>query len=299
MRRGLNLATGGALALAFVTVAACDGGDGSAEADRPMVVVTTTILGEVVAEVVGDVADVEVVMPIGADPHEFAPSARQAEAMADADLLVVNGGGFEAGMTDVVEQAASDGAPLFDASAHADVVDGDPHLWMDPLRMVAVTEALAEQLAELDGIDAEAVRANADAYVQQLTTLDAEIADLLAPIPADRRVLVTNHDVLGYFAERYDLQIVGAVIPSLTTAAQPSAADLEQLAVTVEEAGVRTIFGETTQPVELADALAEEVGGDVAVVELFTESLGEPGSGADTYVGMLRTDAELITAGLA
>ena len=297
MRRDLNLVAACGLAALLLSAASC-GGDGSAQADRPTVVVTTTILGEVVAEVVGDLAAVDVVMPIGADPHEFAPSARQAEAMAIADLLVINGAGFEGGMSDVIEQAEADGAPLFDASTHADLVDDDPHLWMDPQRMAAVTEALATRLADVEGIDVTAVRANADAYVQQLTALDAEIHDELTPIPADRRVLVTNHDVLGYFADRYDLHIVGAVIPSLTTAAEPSAADLEQLAATISETGVSTIFAETTQPVELADALAEEVGA-VGVVELFTESLGEPGSGADTYVGMMRTNAELIATGLA
>ena len=110
---------------------------------------------------------------------------------------------------------------------------------------------------------------------------------------------MTNHEVLGYFADRYRFEVLGAVIPSTTTGAQASAGDLEQLAATVRDAGVSTIFAETTQSADLAEALADEVGEEVQVVELFTESLGEPGSGAETYVSMMRANAQLIADGLA
>jgi zinc/manganese transport system substrate-binding protein len=300
MRQDLNLVrmAAAAAAAAALGVGACANA-GSTETDRPTLVVSTTILGQAVAEVVADLAEVEVVMPLGADPHQFAPSARQAEAMETADLLVVNGAGFEQGMADVIEEAEAAGTPVFDASGQVELVGGDPHLWMDPRRMVAVIEALGARVAELEGIDTEALSVRVDGYVQQLTELDAAIEAELAAIPPERRVLVTNHDVLGYFAERFDLDIVGAVVPSLTTGAEPSAVELEELAATIRDSGVPAIFAETTQPVELAQALAGEVGGDVKVVELYTESLGEPGSGAASYVEMMRTNAELIAAGLS
>ncbi len=151
----------------------------------------------------------------------------------------------------------------------------------------------------LPGVDRTVVERQVAAYVEQLAALDTEISSTLAPIPAARRTLVTNHDSFGYFADRYDLRVIGAVIPSLTTSASASAADLEALADVVREQAVPAIFAETTQPTKLADALAAEVGSDVAVVELYTESLGEPGSGADTYVGMLRTDAQRIVEALS
>lgn len=261
--------------------------------------VTTNILGQVVGELVGELADVEVVMPLGADPHEFEPSAQQAEAMEDADLLVINGAGFEAGLADVIDQAVADGAPVFDAAAQADVVAGDPHIWMDPQRMIGVVEGLGARLADVDGMDADALARRVDDVQAELTSLDAELTETLGAIPPDQRVLVTNHEVLGYFADRYGFDVLGAVIPSPTTGAQASAGDLEQLAATIREAGVGTIFAETTQSADLAEALADEVGEEVQVVELFTESLGEPGTGADTYASMMRANAQLIADGLS
>jgi zinc/manganese transport system substrate-binding protein len=279
--------------------AACGGGGSSAGADdRPHVVVTTSILGDIVGQVLGEQADVDVIMPVGADPHEFSPSTRQAEAMHDADLLVVNGAGLEQSMASLIDGADH----VFTMADHVALrrLDGsdDPHLWNDPHSIAGAIAALAPELEALPGVDRAAVERQAASYVQQLDALDTEIEDTLAPIPPERRTLVTNHDSFGYFADRYDLQVVGAVIPSLTTSASASAADLEALAAVVRAHAVPAIFAETTQPTKLADALAAEVGSGVAVVELYTESLGEPGSGADSYVGMLRTDAQRVVAAL-
>jgi zinc/manganese transport system substrate-binding protein len=272
------------------TLVACADDDDGAGVDggRPSIVVTSNILGDIVTMVAGDAADVEVLLPLGVDPHEFAPSTRQAEAMADADLLVVNGAGFEAGLDDAIEGAGE----VFTFTEHIDLLGEDPHVWTDPTRLVPAVEALAEALVDA-GSD-PAVTERAAAYVDQLEAVDAEIGALLADLPDERRVLVTNHEVLGYFADRYDFEVVGAVIPSLTTGAEPSAADIEDLAEVIEAEGVPAIFGETSSPSALAEALAETVGGEVEVVELFTESLGEPGSGAETYLDLLRTDAQRI-----
>lgn len=286
--------------------AGCSDGDsgagGGSAGGLPQVVVTTTILGDVVRQVVGDQAEVSVVMPEGADPHEFAASARQAEAITDADLLVVNGAGFEQGIDDVLDAATDGGTPTFAFADHVSLrqLDGsdDPHLWMDPVAMGDAVAALGDALAAVEGIDAAAVVDAADAYRAELAALDAEIEALLAPIPVEERVLVTNHEVLGYFADRYGFDVIGAVVPSLSTSAEPSAADVDDLAELVREREVPAIFAETTQPTTLADALAEAVGRDVEVVELFSESLGEPGSGADTYLGLVRTDAERIAEAL-
>jgi zinc/manganese transport system substrate-binding protein len=276
--------------------------DGVGAGGRPQVVVTTTILGDVVREVVGDQAEVSVVMPSGADPHEFAASARQAEAITDADLLVVNGAGFEQGIGDVLDAATDGGTPTFAFAEHVALrqLDGsdDPHLWLDPVAMSEAVGALGDALAAVEGIDAAAVEADVETYRAELTALDAEVEALLAPIPEDDRVLVTNHEVLGYFADRYGFEVIGAVVPSLSTSAEPSAADVDDLADLVRDRGVPAIFAETTQPTTLAEALAEAVGRDVEVVELFSESLGEPGSGADTYLGLVRTDAERIAGAL-
>ncbi|MBA2496691.1 MAG: zinc ABC transporter substrate-binding protein [Acidimicrobiia bacterium] len=315
--------TGVVLVMASGLAACGDDGDTSAgsAADRPQVVVTTSILGDIVRAVVGEQADVEVILPLGADPHDFEPSAREAEAMAEADLLVVNGAGFEEGMLDIIDAAEDAGAPVLafadhvelreatqedvheDEGEHADEEGDehaeDPHIWTDPAGMVGAVEAFTERAAELDGVDAELIGEQGAAYAAELQALDAEVEELLAGVSDDRRVLVTNHEVFGYFADRYDFEVIGTVIPSMTTNADASAAEVEALAELIDAEGVPAIFGESSSSAQLAEALADSAGGDVEVVELFTESLGEDGSGAETYVGLIRTDAELIAEGLA
>ena len=312
-----------AAAGSLVLVGAACGNDDDGETATPAVtiVVTTNVLGDVVSAVLGDLASVEVIMPVGADPHDFEASVRQAAAMEDADLLVVNGANFEEGMAGVIENVESSGTPVF---AFADVValldsdddhadddhaddddhgdddhgDVDPHLWTDPARMAIGVEGLAAALTELDEIDAAALAEQADAYVSELTALDAEIEDMLAAIPDAQRVLITNHDSFAYFADRYDFDIVGTVIPSMTTAADASIRQLEELAALIVERDIPAVFAETTQSTELAESLTAEVGREVAVVQIYTGSVGEPGSGAETYIGMMRTNAELISSAL-
>jgi zinc/manganese transport system substrate-binding protein len=316
-----------AVALAgALLAAACGGSDGAAGGDGsgPDVVVTTSILGDVVENLVGDAAEVEVIMPPNADPHDFQASARQAAALREADLVVVNGAGFEAGLEDAIDGAVDDGATVFAAVDHVDTLpaadepsdesgeggeggddhadDGegvDPHFFTDPARMAAAAEALADALADnVPGLDDQAFRDRAGAYLDQLRALDAEVEATLAPVPAADRKLVTNHDVFAYFADRYGFTVVGTVIPAITTSAEPSAGELDELAATIEAEGVRAIFADTSSPEALAEALAAEVGGDVQVVELYSESLGEPGSEGGTYVDMIRTDATRVAGAL-
>ena len=301
MRRNLLLATAVSVTAVALAASGC-GSDGSADAggdERPTLVVTTSVLGDVVEELVGGEAEVAVVMPAGTDPHDFQPSARQAVDIREADLLVTNGGGFEAGLDDTIAGAESDGVTVFTALDHVDTLDGDPHFFTDPARMADAAEALATELAaEVPALDTDGFRDRAAAYVAELRALDAEVEATLAPVPPERRKLVTNHDVFAYFADRYGFEVVGAVIPSVTTQAAPSAGEIDDLAATVAAEGVPAIFADTSSPEDLADALATEVGGEVAVVALYSESLGDEGSGADTYAGMLRTNASRITEAL-
>jgi zinc/manganese transport system substrate-binding protein len=299
MRRHSLTSTLAAVAvLATLAVAGC-GDEGSSASGEPSIVVTTTILGDVVANLVGDEAEVDVLMPPNADPHEFSASARQATALREADVIVTNGGGFEAGLDDTVAAAEDDGATVFAALDAVDRLDDDPHFFTDPARMVATTRALAEFLpGEVPALDNEAFRRQADAYVAELEALDAEVEGTLAAVPPERRKLVTNHDVFRYFADRYGFTVIGAVIPAVTTQAEPSAGELDDLAATFEAAGVPAIFADTSSPEDLAGALADEVG-DVAVVELYSESLDEPGSEGGTYEGMMRTNAQRIAEALA
>ena len=300
------------LALGLLATSCGSGSSASGNGpDRANVVVTTNILGDVVRNAVGDLVDVEVIMPIGSDPHVFAPSARQAEAMEDADLLVMNGAGFEDAMRDIILNVEDSGTPTFAAADHVslrtlspdDHDDGlDPHFWTDPDRVVQVVEALGSALDEMGTIDSEQLSESVSAYVDELTSLAERMDETLANVPAERRVLVTNHEVFGYFADRFDFEVVGTVIPSLSTGAESSAAALERLADVIEAQDVPAVFAETTTSSRLAEVLADAVEGDragqVVVVELFSESLGDPGSGAETYTDMMATNATLVAAAL-
>jgi zinc/manganese transport system substrate-binding protein len=285
-----------------MSIAACGTGDDGG-GDQPVVVATTTILGDVVSHLVGDGVEVETIMPPNADPHEFQPSARQVQELRQADLVVANGAGFEGGLEDAVDAAKEDGVPVLEAIdtvPHLSFEGGvDPHFFTDPASMATAAEALTAELGDrIPALDSAAARRRAEDYVAELRALDAEVDDTLSVIPDDRRVLVTNHESLGYFAERYGFDVLGVIIPGGSTLAEPSAGDLDDLASAIEEAGVPAVFADTSSPEQLAEALADEVGGTIEVVELYTESLGGEGSAAATYVDMIRTDAQRIADAL-
>ena len=289
---------------AAVVVAACGGGDDTTTGNdrgKPSIAVTTNILGDVVSSIVGDTAEVRTIMPVGANPHDFQASAQEAAAIRAADLLVVNGGGFEEGLLDLIESAEEDGVPVVDALASVDELgdgeDVDPHFFTDPIRMIAAVEAIAEAILEaVPGIDAGAVEASAADYVADLEKLDAEIESEVSAIPAEERVLVTNHEVFGYFADRYGFEIVGTVVPGGSTEGGNAKA-IAELAEVVREHEVPAIFADTSSPDELAQTLASEVG-EVEVVELFSESLGGADSEGTTYLEMMRTNSSRIAKAL-
>ncbi|WP_205843781.1 metal ABC transporter substrate-binding protein [Nakamurella deserti] len=306
---------GGVLAV----LAGCAGAGAGAGADgvseRPTIAVSTNILGDVVQQVVGDQVDVLVLMPPGSDPHSFEVSAQRAAELRDAELIVSNGLGLEEGVQHHLDAAAADGVPQFVAGDHVQVIaytddemsGPDPHLWTDPQQVLRVVDALEPVVAGLADVDAGALRSSADAYRQELRTLDAELEQQFVGIPADRRALVTNHNVFGYLAQRYDFTVVGTVLPGGSTLAAPSASDFDDLVTAMETAGVDVVFADATQPERLVQVLADEVGLDVTIVSLFTESLtaatdvaaeSAPGGDAATYLAMMRSNADRITSAL-
>ncbi|QHC60228.1 zinc ABC transporter substrate-binding protein AztC [Rathayibacter sp. VKM Ac-2760] len=297
-RLGRLLAASAALSLAAVTAGCAS----TAATDGPLVVVTTNILGDVVGELVGDGAEVLTLMAPDADPHSFEISAREAARLLDADLIVSNGLGLEEGLQQHVDAAEEAGVPVVAAGALIEPLaysegdaegEPDPHFWTDPRRMIEVVDALAPALAGA-GVPIEP-----EAYRAELVALDAELATAFGALPEERRALVTNHHVFGYLAERYGFRVIGAVLPSGTTLAAPSASDLEELTGAIEEAGVPAIFADASQPDRLAQVLAEEADLDVDVVALYTESLTAPDGGAPTYLDMMRANARLIVTGLS
>ncbi|KQU37402.1 zinc ABC transporter substrate-binding protein AztC [Rhodococcus sp. Leaf233] len=276
--------------------------------DRPVVIVSTNILGDVVQQLVGDEADVVTLMKPNADPHSFEISAQEGARLRTADLIVSNGLGLEEGLQQHLDEAAAENVPTFVAGDAIDVLEytewdaagsPDSHFWTDPARMTAVVDALEPALAGLDGVDSAEITDRTAGYRLQLKGLDDDMSATFAAIPDQRRALVTNHHVFGYLADRFDFTVIGAAIPGGTTLAAPSASDLAELVGAIEKTGVPAIFAESSSPDRLVQALASEADIRVAVIELFTESLTAPDGGAPDYLTMMRVNTERISDGLA
>ena len=304
--------------------------------NRPLVIATTPILGDLVRQVGGDEINVEVLIPLGADPHDFEPSAAQAAQLRDASLIVANGLGLEERLESALDGAQKDGVPVFDVGEQLDPLslssadeekqpedDGhdhgndhgaekepaqeeahnhgaeDPHVWLDPERMATAASLVATQLATTTGLDAAPFQERAATYADAARAAETEARALLAELPADQRKLITNHDALEYFAQRFNLEVIGTVIPGGSTLAEPSAADLSKLVALIKANNVKAIFSESTVSSKLIESLAREVGSQVSVVELSTDTLGKPGSPTATYPGLIVTTARLIANGLS
>ena len=299
----------------------------STVAGRPSIVVTYSILGAVVSEVVGDAADVKILMPNGIDPHEWEPSAKDIEALTNADLIVSNGLDLEGNVMEAIEEAESNGVAVFHATDHVEVIefgagghdhadeetlgedkvvttesvvgttvesehehgDGDPHFWTSPVEMAAVVLSLGEALSDL-GID---VGDRAAMAAERLTNLDQEVNKIVEAIATDQRILITGHESLGYFAHQYGFEVVGAVIPSLSSEAEASAGELAELKAVIEAEGVSVIFTELGTSPDVVAALANDAGVDV--VELSTHFLPEDG----TYASFVLDLASTISSALA
>jgi zinc/manganese transport system substrate-binding protein len=296
-----------ALVLSLVTAlpAAAARADDEA-AERASVVVTTEVLGSIVSDLVADTADVTVLMSGGADPHSWQPSARDSEALFRADLVVANGLDLEEGLVAVLEQAEADGVTVFHAAEHVelrgvttDEVDhddaqhqhlaGDPHFWLDPLGMRDVVLALGPALADA-GVDTED---EVTRLTAELEALDAEMVEILAAVPAERRELVTGHGALGYFADRYDFAIVGTVVPGLSSSDEPSAREVAQLVEAVREAGATAVFSDVGTPDAVARVVADEAGAQI--IEVQVAQLPEGGG----YAELLRELADVVGAALS
>ncbi len=284
------------------------------------IVVTTNIWADVVANVACDErVGIDILIPPGGDPHGFEPSLADRERLDNASLIVANGLSLEEGLDDTINAAADRGTPLFRFSDHipesevlaSNKVDDDdhdedddddhggedPHIWFDPTLVAAAVPALAADLVDHAGIDEATAAGCLEEYQRVLIDLDLEIRRIVAQIPEGKRQLVTSHDSLAYFAHRYGFEVIGTVIPAASTLAETNPAQLEELAELIKANAVPAIFGETLQSGDDMDALARRVG-DVEIVILDTGTLGPEGSGADSYVGLLRTTAELISNAL-
>jgi ABC-type Zn uptake system ZnuABC Zn-binding protein ZnuA len=280
------------------------------ESDGVRIVATTGIVAELAEEVAGPDAEVVQLVPDAASPHDFELSAQDRQTLEEADLIASIGAGLEAGIpieeADARKWALAENAgellPFEEAGAHeeetehAGATEGgvDPHVWMDPRRTAAALASLADALAEVDPENADVYERRAGDYAAALRDLDRELEDTLAPVASGERELVTSHDSLGYFADRYGFEVIATPFPASGPEAEASPAHLAEVVDAIEEHQVPAVFAAEEDDPEVLRRIAEEIGVQV-VDDLLIESLADAGS----YEEMLRRDAESISRALA
>ncbi len=259
--------------------------------------------------------DVQFLIPPGIEPHSFEPAPRDMARLSDAALVIASGAGLETFLAKLIGSSKA-GARIVEASAglagrkarEGEAAEGaagpsaagetDPHFYLDPLLMVRYVENIRDALARLDPAGASAYAANAKAYIARLEDLDRHIRAEVARIPPADRMLVTNHESLGYFADRYGFRVIGTIIPSVSTEAAPTARQVALLVDHLKAAHARAVFLETGSNPQLARQVAAEAGVKV-VTELYTHALSGPGGPAGSYIAMMEYDAAAIVAALA
>jgi ABC-type Zn uptake system ZnuABC Zn-binding protein ZnuA len=276
-----------ALALAAPALQAC--GSDENGADGATVVATTGVVADLAAQVAGRDAEVEQLIPDSASPHDFQLSAQDRQLLEEADLVIASGAGLEVGipLDDV-------SAPRWTLADHAgELRPSDPHVWMDPTRVAQAVPSLAGALAEVDSENADAYRQRAERFARELTALDGELRRTLAAVPPANRELVTSHDSLGYFADRYGFEVIATAFPASGPEAEISASQLADVDDAVRGAGVPAVFASEEDDPEVLRLVADETG-----VEIEEGLVIESPASAGSYVEMLRHDADLIAAAL-
>jgi manganese/iron transport system substrate-binding protein len=272
------------------------------------VVATTTIVGDVVAQIGGEAIMLSTVLPVQSDPHSFEPNPQDIARVAEADIIFANGAGLEEFLEPLIESAGA-GDKVIDLSEGIQLIKSasnqegshenhhyDPHVWTDPNNLILWTQVISETLGELDPANAESYRANATAYQAQLAELDAWIREQVALIPPRDRNIITDHLTLVYFADEYGFTQTGAIIPGYSTLAEPSAQELARLVDKIRELDVPAIFvGNTINPA-LADRLTEDT--STQLVFLYTGSLSEAGGEADSYLAYMKYNVSAIVNAL-
>ena len=286
----------------LVAMTGCGDGTPSPSDGRLRVVATTTQVGETARGVGGDDIALTVLLKPGAEAHEFEFTPTAAAAIERSDLILESGAGLEVWLEAALTTIGgadrlrdmSAGVELRSPDDPGEAGDVDPHYWLTAPNAIRMVENVQAALSAARPDLADAFAGRAAAYVARLQAADVEIRRLMAEIPPARRGIVTNHDALGYFMAEYGLHFVGSVFPSLDVSSEPNPAQLAALADTIRGEGVTAIFSESAVNPKLAKAIADETGAKVVSEPLYTDSLGPPGSGAETLDGMLLHDAQVI-----
>lgn len=314
------------LAISLIGMAACAPGIRQITDSEPShlnqrgairVLAVESFLADIAQNVTGERIKVELLMPDGVDPHAFEPTPKDIARISDSDVIILNGAGLEEWLNKVLENAggerllieASAGLSQFDyfenqKTLTAPVSDGDhpfgeidPHFWLDPNLVMIYVENIRDGLSQVDPDGKDIYTRNAEEYIRQLRELDQYIQQQVSTLPQERRVMVTNHESFGYFADRYGFTIIGTVIPSVSSGAAPSAQQLASLMDRIKETGAAAIFLESGANSQLANQVAKETGVKV-VADLYTHTLTGSTGGSPSYIGMMKYNVEVIVNAL-
>ena len=268
------------------------------------VVASTTILGDVVSQVGGDLIDLKILYPIGADPHTFDPRPQDIAAISEAQVVFICGLGLEESIENAL--ASNTTIPAVQVSNGIDVRaldiatdehgSFDPHTWTDPNNVIIWTQNIATALSQTDPANATTYQSNADAYIASLLDLDAWIRPEVAKIPPERRKLVTDHRAFGYFADEYGFEQIGALVGSFSTNASPSAQEIAALEDMIRAQDVPAIFVGKTANSTLAEQVSQDTG--TKIVPIYTGSLTAPGGEADSYLAFMHYNVKAIVEAL-
>jgi ABC-type Zn uptake system ZnuABC Zn-binding protein ZnuA len=281
--------------LALLVVAGC-GDDGAATSDgRPVVVATTTQVADLARNVAGDDARVVGLLAPNADPHEYELRPHDIAAVADADLVLRSGGDVDEWLDEAIDGSGTE-APVLTLGDGVRLDGDDPHWWQDPRNAEIAVAEIDRGLDRVDPARRAAYDRNAKAYTRELRALDRGVARCIDKVPPARRKLVTTHDALGYYARRYGIEVIGTVIPSLSTEGQPSAGETAKLIDTIRATGVKAIFAESSVNPKVEEAIAREAGAKVGAA-LWADTLGPPGSDGATYVQSIESNTKALVDG--
>jgi ABC-type Zn uptake system ZnuABC Zn-binding protein ZnuA len=290
--------------LVITMLGACSSQPVPSQPKAQNVLATESFLGDIAQNVAGSRIKVDTLLPVTVDPHEYEPKPQDVTRLAQAQVLIVNGLGYEAWLQKTLDSLGGQRLLIVTTNGLTPNTDpsgvhpeGDPHMWMDPLNAINYVEKIRDGLSQADPAGKTIYSQNATAYIAKLQALDLWVKQQVNQLPANKRLLVTNHDALGYFAQAYDFKIIGAVIPSVTTDASPSAQQLASLIDTIKKSGAPAIFLDIGESQNLADQIASETGVKV-VTDLYVESTSGPNGPAPTYIDMIKYDVTTIIAAL-
>jgi ABC-type Zn uptake system ZnuABC Zn-binding protein ZnuA len=284
------------LVVCLPLLAAC-GDEAAGGSSQLHVVATTGQAADFARQVGGERVDVTGLLPPNADPHEFELRPDDVKDLSGAELIVRSGGDLDEWLEGAIESSGAD-ADLLNLSDGLELDGDDPHWWQDPRNAIAAVAELRDALIAADPEGADAYRRGADAYTRRLERLDREVAACIRKVPEADRTLVTTHDALGYYARRYGVRVVGAVIPSRSTAAQPSAGEISELVATIRRERVKAIFAESSVKPDVEEAIARESGARIGRA-LWADTLGPKGSDGATYVDSIASNTAALVDGFS